>query len=269
MSSQAYCAGHAGGAAYHRGYRIVLTGRALPHRSILLDGKATNGQLMVGRFDVSEGEAPPYHKHTREDEVFMLIKGTALLWLDDKEMELSEGGIVFLPKDIPHAYRITSKKADLLMINTPAGIEGCSPASAPTRNRRRRRGTPDENRHGVAGTGGVRQAATAPTSQKSRTQGASNSAARNVPRWLIGYSRKYGVVRRRGGMFRYAGRDRATPRGPEGFEITRADEPRGSRHRSGKSFGPREGVDDEAVQDLAVDVGAHYAGAVEEGQQPR
>lgn len=26
--------------------------------AISLDGKATNGQLMVGRFDVSEGEAP-------------------------------------------------------------------------------------------------------------------------------------------------------------------------------------------------------------------
>ena len=120
--------------------------------AILLDGKATNGQLMVGRFDVSEGEAPPYHKHTREDEVFMLIKGTALLWLDDQEMELSEGGIVFLPKNIPHAYRITSKKADLLMINTPAGIEG---------------------------------------------------------------------------MFRYAGRDKATPR-PDGFEITARADGRGS-----------------------------------------
>src|SRR4029453_17294628 len=61
--------------------------------AILLDGKATDGQLMIGRFDVSEGEAPPYHKHTREDEVFMLIKGTALLWYDDQEMELSAGGI--------------------------------------------------------------------------------------------------------------------------------------------------------------------------------
>jgi quercetin dioxygenase-like cupin family protein len=92
--------------------------------SILLDGKATDGQLMIGRFDVSEGEAPPYHVHTREDEVFMLIKGTALVWVGDEETELAEGGIVFLPKNIPHAYRITSKKADLLMINTPAGIEG-------------------------------------------------------------------------------------------------------------------------------------------------
>jgi quercetin dioxygenase-like cupin family protein len=92
--------------------------------AILLDGAATNGQLMIGRFDVSEGEAPPYHRHSHEDEVFMLIKGTALLWCDDEEMELEEGGIVYLPKGIPHGYRITSKKADLLMINTPAGIEG-------------------------------------------------------------------------------------------------------------------------------------------------
>lgn len=92
--------------------------------AILLDSVASNGQLMIGRFDVSEGEAPPYHKHSYEDEVFMLIKGTALVWVDDQQAELSEGGIVFLPKNIPHAYRITSKKADLLMINTPAGIEG-------------------------------------------------------------------------------------------------------------------------------------------------
>jgi quercetin dioxygenase-like cupin family protein len=92
--------------------------------SILLDGAATDGQLMVGRFDVSEGEAPPYHLHTNEDEVFMLISGTALVWADDEQSELTEGGIVFLPKNIPHAYRITSRKADLLVINTPAGIEG-------------------------------------------------------------------------------------------------------------------------------------------------
>lgn len=97
--------------------------------AMLLDGKATDGQLMMGRFDVSRGEAPPYHKHTLEDEVFMLIKGTALVWYDDQEYELAEGGVVFLPKGVPHAYRITSAKADLLMINTPAGIEGMFRAS--------------------------------------------------------------------------------------------------------------------------------------------
>ena len=42
----------------------------------------------------------------------------------DQQYELSEGGVVFLPRGVPHGYRITSEKADLLMINTPAGIEG-------------------------------------------------------------------------------------------------------------------------------------------------
>ncbi|MBS2539252.1 cupin domain-containing protein [Catenulispora sp. NF23] len=92
--------------------------------TMLLDGQATDGQLMMGRFDAAEGEAPPYHMHTREDEIFLLIKGTALVWFDDQEYELSEGGVAYLPRNHPHGYRITSKTADLLFINTPAGIEG-------------------------------------------------------------------------------------------------------------------------------------------------
>jgi quercetin dioxygenase-like cupin family protein len=92
--------------------------------SILLDGPATDGKLTVARFDLGEGDAAPYHTHTREDEVFMLIKGTALMWCGDDEAELSEGGIIYLPRNIPHAYRITSSKADMLMICTPGGSEG-------------------------------------------------------------------------------------------------------------------------------------------------
>jgi len=92
--------------------------------AVLLDSAATGGGLTVGRFTSSKGEAPPYHVHTREDEVFMLIKGSALVWCDDQEMELSEGGVVFLPRNVPHGYRITSDTADLLMICTPGGIEG-------------------------------------------------------------------------------------------------------------------------------------------------
>lgn len=93
--------------------------------ALLLDADATGGRLMMGRFDVSEGEAPPFHKHTLEDEVFLLLSGTALVWIgDEPAVELTQGGVVFLPREIPHGYRITSAKADLLMINTPAGIEG-------------------------------------------------------------------------------------------------------------------------------------------------
>ncbi|MFE6229361.1 MULTISPECIES: cupin domain-containing protein [unclassified Streptomyces] len=92
--------------------------------SVLLDQDATDGQLTVGRFDVTRGEAPPFHLHTREDEVFMLLKGSALVWAGEEEHELREGGIVYLPRNTPHSYRITSERADLLMIATPGGIEG-------------------------------------------------------------------------------------------------------------------------------------------------
>ncbi|MGW0607273.1 cupin domain-containing protein [Streptomyces sp. NPDC002644] len=92
--------------------------------SVLLDKEATAGQLTVGRFDVARGEAPPFHLHTREDEVFLLLKGTALVWAGEEEHELREGGIVYLPRNIPHSYRITSARADLLLIATPGGIEG-------------------------------------------------------------------------------------------------------------------------------------------------
>jgi len=92
--------------------------------TMLLDGAATDGQLMMGRFQVARGEAPPFHTHMNEDEVFMLIEGTALLWFGEEEHELAQGGVVYLPRGVPHSYRITSARADLLMINTPAGIEG-------------------------------------------------------------------------------------------------------------------------------------------------
>lgn len=92
--------------------------------SILLDGPATDGNLTVGRFELGHGDAAPYHVHTLEDEVFMLIKGSALMWCGDDEVELAEGGIIYLPRNIPHCYRITSPTADMLMICTPAGSEG-------------------------------------------------------------------------------------------------------------------------------------------------
>lgn len=68
-----------------------------------------------------DAEVPPFHVHNNEDVVFLLLSGSALAWAGDEEYELREGGI--LPRRIPHGYRITSEKADLLFISTPGGLE--------------------------------------------------------------------------------------------------------------------------------------------------
>jgi hypothetical protein len=37
--------------------------------------------------------------------------------------ELSEGGVAFLPRNVPHAYRLTSPAVDLIVVCTPSGME--------------------------------------------------------------------------------------------------------------------------------------------------
>lgn len=90
---------------------------------ILLDGAATDGQLMVARNTMREGSASPVHLHHDEDEMFIVLAGTGLFWFGDEEFRVSDGGVVFLPRNVPHAYRIVSPEADVLTLCTPSGME--------------------------------------------------------------------------------------------------------------------------------------------------
>ncbi len=92
--------------------------------SMLLDGKRTAGQLMAMSSELAQGDASPVHVHTREDEVFVLLEGSAVVWSGEQRYEVGAGGVAFLPRDIPHAYRITSDGTRMLTLCTPAGLEG-------------------------------------------------------------------------------------------------------------------------------------------------
>ena len=91
--------------------------------SILLDGDTTNGQLGMVRTRGSGGAAAPVHVHSREDEVFLVLEGSGIFWVGDQRQEVSAGGVAFLPRGLPHAYRVTSDYIDLITLCAPAGIE--------------------------------------------------------------------------------------------------------------------------------------------------
>lgn len=91
--------------------------------SILLDGEATSGQVTVVRSRLSARSASPLHRHQKEDEMFVLLQGSGIFWVGDERHEVGEGGSLFLPRDIAHAYRFVTD-VDLLTICTPSGIEG-------------------------------------------------------------------------------------------------------------------------------------------------
>jgi quercetin dioxygenase-like cupin family protein len=92
--------------------------------SVLFDGAATGGQLTMLRTRLSAGAASPVHVHSAEDEMFVLLRGEAVFWVGDQRHELSTGGVAFLPRNLPHAYRFVSDEVDLLTLCVPSGIEG-------------------------------------------------------------------------------------------------------------------------------------------------
>ena len=91
---------------------------------VLLDAATTGGGLTALSSDLSAGDASPLHVHSREDEIFVLLSGSAVVWVGDARHEVGPGGVAFLPKDLPHAYRITEDGTRMLTLATPAGLEG-------------------------------------------------------------------------------------------------------------------------------------------------
>lgn len=92
--------------------------------SVLLDSAVTGGTLTVLRTVLQRGDAAPVHVHRDEDEVFVLLSGSAVVWVGDDRYEVGPGGVAFLPRHLPHTYRITEDDTQMLTLATPAGIEG-------------------------------------------------------------------------------------------------------------------------------------------------
>ncbi len=92
--------------------------------AVLLDAAATAGQLTMVESLLQTGDCAPVHVHSREDEAFLMLSGSAVVWSGDDRYELGAGGVAWLPRDVPHTYRITSDDSRMLTMCTPGGLEG-------------------------------------------------------------------------------------------------------------------------------------------------
>jgi quercetin dioxygenase-like cupin family protein len=89
----------------------------------LVPNDATSGRLTVFRATMPEGFSPPRHIHTREDEVFLVLEGEARFDLDGEQLVAGPGTSVFMPRGVPHSFRVLSPVAVLLGIMTPGAFE--------------------------------------------------------------------------------------------------------------------------------------------------
>lgn len=89
-----------------------------------LIGSDTGNQIVEWVDNVEPGVGIPPHIHTKEDEIFRVIKGQIEIMVDGKTTILNEGDVAFAPKKIPHSWKVVgTEKAKMITSAFPAGIE--------------------------------------------------------------------------------------------------------------------------------------------------
>lgn len=84
----------------------------------------TSGQFGLIEQLLPPGFEPPLHVHHREDEAFYVLEGHLTFICNDNSFEADPGSFVFLPRDIPHTFKVSDKgQARLLQFNAPGGFE--------------------------------------------------------------------------------------------------------------------------------------------------
>ena len=91
--------------------------------TLLATGKDTDGQFALIEGSGTEGGGPPLHVHEYEDELFYVLEGELLVTVGEQQMKLPAGSAAFLPRGIPHTFKVTSPKAKGLILISPAGFE--------------------------------------------------------------------------------------------------------------------------------------------------
>jgi quercetin dioxygenase-like cupin family protein len=99
------------------------TGSGVPLR-VLIGGEETDGSLAVIELCVGRDAPSPCHTHAREDEIVYVLDGHLTFNLGGHCVEVAAGGCIRLPRNVEHSYRVVSDEARLLVIVTPAGLEG-------------------------------------------------------------------------------------------------------------------------------------------------
>lgn len=91
---------------------------------ILLDGPATQGRFALIEIRKRRGAGALCHRHRSEDETIYVLEGEAAFEVDGEHITGSAGAWVFLAAHSEHGYTVTSDEARLLVIVSPAGLEG-------------------------------------------------------------------------------------------------------------------------------------------------
>lgn len=91
----------------------------------LVTASDTEGLLGVSLVTQPPGIATPLHRHTKEAEAFLILEGQVSYRAGEETFELDDGCFIYLPRSVPHAFRIRGNKPTRFVAFTaPGGLMG-------------------------------------------------------------------------------------------------------------------------------------------------
>ena len=101
-------------------------GKAIWFANALMIVKAataeTDGKFALLDQRVPGGYAVPRHVHHAEDEAWYLLDGEVTFYCGEESFTAGKGAWVFLPKDLPHTFKVGPSGARLLTLSAPSGF---------------------------------------------------------------------------------------------------------------------------------------------------
>lgn len=84
----------------------------------------TGGAMCVFEMSVPPGEGPPLHIHSREEEFFRVLSGRFGFQCEGREVVLEAGGMIALPRGVPHTFRnVGDEPGSVMCVVTPGHFE--------------------------------------------------------------------------------------------------------------------------------------------------
>jgi mannose-6-phosphate isomerase-like protein (cupin superfamily) len=102
-------------------------GRALWHLDALLIFKAlgaeTEGDVWAFEGLADRRMAVPLHSHSREAEIWYVLEGEIEFVIGDERRILQAGAFAYVPRNVPHSFRVRSETARWFGLGIRAGFD--------------------------------------------------------------------------------------------------------------------------------------------------
>lgn len=105
----------------NEGTQLQIFGNPQYHKVV---GTDTGEQLFEWVDELKPGAGIPPHVHTKEDEIFRVLKGQVEIMVDGKTTLLKAGDMAFAPKNLVHAWKVVGEENAKMWVSAfPAGME--------------------------------------------------------------------------------------------------------------------------------------------------